>query len=134
MCAQKWQSHPDVLYAHYLVDAGGNVTGGADGMPTWVCELMVTKPNIDEAIDFVTKLVDELEVLLSGTPHWILFLVLTLAGSHGIKLTPGTSLGEHTTFYFQTWYAVCAVSAPFLLSMQSALYMCNRDYTAYGDG
>lgn len=62
---EKWQSHPDVLYAHYLVDAGGNVTGGADGMPTWVCELMVTKPNIDEAIDFVTKLVDELEVPIS---------------------------------------------------------------------
>lgn len=61
-CTQEWQKHPDVLYAHYLVQAGGKVTGGGDGMPTWVCELMVTKPDIDDAIDFVTKLVDNLEV------------------------------------------------------------------------
>lgn len=34
---------------------GAKVTGPADGLPTWVCELMVVKPTAQEAIDFIVK-------------------------------------------------------------------------------
>jgi hypothetical protein len=39
--SQEWENHPDVLYAHPLVEAGKKVVGGGDGLPTWVCEFMV---------------------------------------------------------------------------------------------
>lgn len=41
MLPQEWENHPDVLYAHPLVEAGKKVVGGGDGLPTWVCEFMV---------------------------------------------------------------------------------------------
>lgn len=58
---QEWAAHPDVLYAHPLVEAGKRVTGGGDGMPTWVCEFMVTKPTVEEAIEFVTQIEQSLQ-------------------------------------------------------------------------
>lgn len=53
---QEWQGHPDVLYANPLVKVGQKVTSVEHGMPTWVAELMVRKPTVQEAIDFVTKI------------------------------------------------------------------------------
>lgn len=50
-----------MLYAHPLVEAGKKVTGGGDGMPTWVCEFMVTKPTVEEAIEFVTHIEHSLQ-------------------------------------------------------------------------
>mmetsp|Transcript_14843 Transcript_14843/g.44835 ORF Transcript_14843/g.44835 Transcript_14843/m.44835 type:complete len:618 (-) Transcript_14843:511-2364(-) len=58
---KEWEAHPDVLYAHPLVEAGKKVTGGGDGMPTWVCEFMVTKPTVEEAIEFVTHIEHSLQ-------------------------------------------------------------------------
>ena len=34
----------------------------ADGMPTWVLELMVCKPTIREAITFIKHIADSLDV------------------------------------------------------------------------
>lgn len=53
---QKYEAHPDVLYARPLVAAGEKVTAVEDGMPTWVAELMVEKPTVEEAIDFVQQI------------------------------------------------------------------------------
>jgi carnosine synthase len=49
----EWASHPDVLYARPLAKAGERVVCVADGLPTWICELMVVKPRVEEAIEFV---------------------------------------------------------------------------------
>ena len=59
---QEWQEHPDVLYATPLAMPGQKVVGPQDGMPTWVCELMVVKPTVEEAIEFVTAIEKSLQV------------------------------------------------------------------------
>ena len=59
---QVWENHPDVLYAHPLKAAGDRVVGGGDGLPTWVCEFMVTRPTVEEAIEFVTHIEQGLQV------------------------------------------------------------------------
>ena len=53
---EKYESHPDVLYARPLVAVGEKVTAVEDGMPTWVAELMVEKPTVEEAIEFVQQI------------------------------------------------------------------------------
>eukprot|EP00878_Enallax_costatus_P017564 GHUV01018451.1.p1 GENE.GHUV01018451.1~~GHUV01018451.1.p1 ORF type:complete len:258 (+),score=68.58 GHUV01018451.1:84-857(+) len=58
----KWKQHPDVLYARPLVQAGDKVVCVEDGLPTWVCELMVVKPTVQEAIDFVKLIEQELDI------------------------------------------------------------------------
>ncbi|DBA70287.1 TPA: hypothetical protein ACH3X2_012184 [Trebouxia sp. C0005] len=57
-----WQNHPDVLYARALVQKGQKVTCVTDGMPTWVCELMVVKPSVEEAITFVKAIDQALDI------------------------------------------------------------------------
>lgn len=57
-----WQNHPDVLYARALVQKGQKVTSVTDGMPTWVCELMVVKPTVEEAITFVKAIDQALDI------------------------------------------------------------------------
>lgn len=52
----EWTAHPDVLYARPLVPAGEKVVCVEDGMPTWVAELMVSKPTVEEAITFVQEI------------------------------------------------------------------------------
>ena len=59
---QEWQEHPDVLYATPLAMPGQKVVGPQDGMPTWVCEFMVVKPTVEEAIEFVTAVEKGLQV------------------------------------------------------------------------
>jgi carnosine synthase len=58
----KWVNHPDVLYARALVEAGSKVVCVADGLPTWVCELMVIKPTVQEAIDFINSIEADLDI------------------------------------------------------------------------
>ena len=53
---EKYEAHPDVLYARPLVAVGEKVTAVEDGMPTWVAELMVEKPTVEEAIEFVQQI------------------------------------------------------------------------------
>ncbi|KAL3140541.1 hypothetical protein ABBQ32_005121 [Trebouxia sp. C0010 RCD-2024] len=59
---KEWQNHPDVLYARALVKKGQKVTSVTDGMPTWVCELMVVKPTVEEAITFVKAIDAALDI------------------------------------------------------------------------
>ena len=59
---QEWQSHPDVLYANSLVTVGQKVTSVQDGMPTWVAELMVRRPTVQDAIEFITHIEASLEI------------------------------------------------------------------------
>lgn len=35
-----------------------------DGLPTWVCELMVSKSTIDEAISYVKKMEEEIQAAM----------------------------------------------------------------------
>jgi len=60
----KWAEHPDVLYARALVAPGDRVTCVDDGMPTWVAELMVAKPTVEEAIEFVQAIEREVSAAL----------------------------------------------------------------------
>ena len=41
---------------------GQKVTSVTDGMPTWVCEVMVVKPSVEEAIEFVKAIEAKLEI------------------------------------------------------------------------
>ena len=50
---QEWQDDEDVVYCRPLVEAGEKVTAIEDGMPTWIYEVLVTKPSIEGAIQFV---------------------------------------------------------------------------------
>lgn len=64
----KYQGDPDVLYARTLVEAGGKVVSVEDGLPTWVCELMVKKKTVDEAIAFVKKMEAEIQKVMPIEP------------------------------------------------------------------
>lgn len=57
-----WKTHGDVLYARPLVKPGHKCVCVEEGLPTWICELMVTKPTVREAITFVKQIADSLDV------------------------------------------------------------------------
>jgi hypothetical protein len=40
----------------------------ADGLPTWVCELMVVKPTVQEAIDFVKHIEESFVIPITPLP------------------------------------------------------------------
>jgi len=48
-----------VVWAKPLVDVGDRIVGPAEGLPTWLVDIMVTKPTAQEALDFVFKLEEE---------------------------------------------------------------------------
>lgn len=52
---------PDVLYANPLVEAGEKVVCVQDGLPSWICEFMVSRSNIHEAIEYVKKIEAEVQ-------------------------------------------------------------------------
>mmetsp|Transcript_26971 Transcript_26971/g.69255 ORF Transcript_26971/g.69255 Transcript_26971/m.69255 type:complete len:127 (-) Transcript_26971:217-597(-) len=52
----EWKEHPDVMYIRPIVKAGGKCVCVDDGMPTWVCEMMVERPNVHEAIALVQQM------------------------------------------------------------------------------
>lgn len=39
-----------------------------DGLPTWVCEIMVTKPNVREAIQFIQDIEAALDIPITPQP------------------------------------------------------------------
>jgi carnosine synthase len=51
-----------------LLQAGSKVVCVADGLPTWVCELIVAKPTIQEAIDFMQQIEQQLEIPVDPLP------------------------------------------------------------------
>eukprot|EP00668_Euglena_longa_P011715 GGOE01014130.1.p1 GENE.GGOE01014130.1~~GGOE01014130.1.p1 ORF type:complete len:597 (+),score=110.91 GGOE01014130.1:83-1792(+) len=56
-----WQGHPRLLYARPLVHPRQRVIGPADGMPTWLCEVMCTAPSVEEGIQFVKDIEKSVE-------------------------------------------------------------------------
>lgn len=58
----QWQDHPDVLYAKPLVKAGEHCVCVHDGLPTWVCEIMVKKPTVQEAVEFIKDVEKSLDI------------------------------------------------------------------------
>mmetsp|Transcript_24803 Transcript_24803/g.63947 ORF Transcript_24803/g.63947 Transcript_24803/m.63947 type:complete len:638 (+) Transcript_24803:91-2004(+) len=63
-----WQNHPEVLYARPLVEPGHKCVSVADGLPTWVCEIMVTKPKVQDAITFIKDIAASLDIPISPKP------------------------------------------------------------------
>jgi len=57
-----------VVWARPLVNVGDAVTGPADGMPTWLCDLLVTQPSAKKAIDFLLKLQTDLPIEIRSSP------------------------------------------------------------------
>ncbi len=51
-----------VILSAAPLQAGQKCVCVADGMPTWVLELMVHKPTVREAITFVKQIGDSLDV------------------------------------------------------------------------
>jgi carnosine synthase len=60
------ESLPDVVYSKALVREGEYITGPEDGMPTWVADVMVSKPNANEALQYVLKLSETLNVPIAA--------------------------------------------------------------------
>ncbi|KAK2080066.1 hypothetical protein QBZ16_002462 [Prototheca wickerhamii] len=59
---EKYNDMPGVLYVRPLVEAGAKVVSVADGMPTWVCEIMVQHPSSTQAaIDHVNEIEQALQ-------------------------------------------------------------------------
>ncbi|EFN56176.1 hypothetical protein CHLNCDRAFT_144890 [Chlorella variabilis] len=56
----RYQGVPGVLYAKPCVPAGAHVVCKEDGLPTWVCQVLVTKPTLAEAIQWVTEIEEEI--------------------------------------------------------------------------
>ena len=67
--SQKWATREDVVYARPLVKAGDSVVSVEDGLPTWVCEVMVTKPTMQQAIDFVKGVETDIDDVIIITPE-----------------------------------------------------------------
>ncbi|KAF5841959.1 ATP-grasp domain-containing protein [Dunaliella salina] len=63
-----WQNHPEVLYARPLVEPGHKCISVADGLPTWVCEIMVTKPKVQDAITFIKDIAASLDIPIIPKP------------------------------------------------------------------
>ena len=59
---QEWESKADVLYCRPLVNAGDHCTSVKDGLPTWVYEMMVTRPDINEAIEYVKSIEQQVDI------------------------------------------------------------------------
>lgn len=51
-----------VIWAKPLVRAGDQVVGPAEGLPTWICDVLVTKPTAKEALDFLQQIENNLPV------------------------------------------------------------------------
>lgn len=64
----KYQDDPDVLYARPLVQPNSKVVCVEDGLPTWVCEMMVKKKTVDEAISYIKKMEEEIQRVIPIDP------------------------------------------------------------------
>ena len=56
-----YQEDKDILYAKSLCEPGTKVVSAQDGLPTWICELMISCPTVDEAIERVKALEKEIQ-------------------------------------------------------------------------
>lgn len=56
----RYEGRPDVLYARPLIAAGARTICVDDGLPTWVCELMVKRGDVRDAIAYVQQIEQEI--------------------------------------------------------------------------
>jgi len=61
-CFTELRAHDGVLSSDPLVKAGDKVTCHANGLPTWLCLLVVSRPTSREALDYVLQLEAETPV------------------------------------------------------------------------
>jgi carnosine synthase len=64
-CIKDLTKKDGVVWAKPLAKPGDKVVGPDDGLPTWLCDLLVTKPSAKEALDFLLKMQDDLPVEIS---------------------------------------------------------------------
>jgi len=55
----------DIIWAKPLCRAGDDVVGPAEGLPTWIADILVNKPLAQDALDFLLKVESELPVQIS---------------------------------------------------------------------
>jgi len=61
-CIKDLAKQDGVVWAKPLVRPGDAVVGPDDGLPTWLCDLLVTKDTSRDALNFLLKMQDELPV------------------------------------------------------------------------
>jgi len=61
-CIHDLAAKEGVVWAKPLVRAGDKVVGPAEGLPTWLCDLLVTKPTAKEALEFLHQIEEDLAV------------------------------------------------------------------------
>jgi len=59
------KSREGVVWAKPMCSTGDSVVGPADGLPTWLCEILVAKPTAKEALAHLFKLEAEISVEIS---------------------------------------------------------------------
>ena len=64
----KYQAMDGVLYARPLVKPGSKCVSVADGMPTWMAEVMVTKKPVQDAIKWIEEMEVEVTASMPITP------------------------------------------------------------------
>lgn len=65
---QAWARQDDIVYCRPLVKAGDRVVSVQDGLPTWVCEVMSTKPTLAAALEHVRLVEAEIDKIIAITP------------------------------------------------------------------
>lgn len=58
---ERYQGQEGVIYAKAMAEAGAKVVCADDGLPTWVCQVLVTQPTLQEAIEWVTEIEEEIQ-------------------------------------------------------------------------
>merc|ERR1711959_142261 len=61
-CILDLASKDGVVWAKPLVRPGDEVVGPSEGLPTWVCDLLVTKATVKEALEFLHQIEEDLPV------------------------------------------------------------------------
>eukprot|EP00201_Polytomella_parva_P001332 CAMPEP_0175085088 /NCGR_PEP_ID=MMETSP0052_2-20121109/28449_1 /TAXON_ID=51329 ORGANISM="Polytomella parva, Strain SAG 63-3" /NCGR_SAMPLE_ID=MMETSP0052_2 /ASSEMBLY_ACC=CAM_ASM_000194 /LENGTH=570 /DNA_ID=CAMNT_0016357021 /DNA_START=235 /DNA_END=1947 /DNA_ORIENTATION=+ len=64
----KYKDDPEVLYAKQLIPVNSRCVCVKDGLPTWVCEIMITNRNVHENIkkvnQMITKISEDLNIAI----------------------------------------------------------------------
>lgn len=61
-CMKELQGQDGIIWARPMVKPGSVVVGPADGMPTWICDVCLTKETPKEALDFLLELQNSLAI------------------------------------------------------------------------
>lgn len=59
-CLDKLRQQEGVVWAKPLAAAGSTVVGPSEGLPTWICDLLVTRRTAQDALHFLLEIQDTL--------------------------------------------------------------------------